>query len=274
MMDFRDPWGGDPSTAWRSSPYYRSHIARGVTAMLERLAVSAASGVLCNTRESAQELQGRYPRANVRWFPNGVDRELLPALNGERYPGVGIACAGTLYGGRDARPILRGLRLFLDRQPKAAAEGTKLRIAGDIAPQLGELFRREVMALGLGERVEELGVLPRAEALRVAGRSRLAVVLAQDQELEVPAKLYELVAMNVPTLVLTSAGSATASEARRIGAVAVDPSDAEGIARLLEDVWLGRPESISPPRSQPEMIDYRDLAAVSARVLLNDAVAL
>lgn len=273
LMDLRDPWGGEPSTGWRSSPYYQSHIARGLTALLESVTVRAASGVLCNTQESVRAMRKRHPGASVRWFPNGVDRELLPALEGDRYPGVGIAHTGTLYGGRDARPLLRGLRLFLDRHPRAAAEGTKLRIAGHISPNLGELLRREVAALGLGERVEELGVLPRAEALRVAVRSRVGVVLAQDQELEVPAKLYELVAMNLPTLVVTNVGSATAAEARRIGAVAVDPTDATGIARFLEDVWLGG--AAATPSSQPHsvMLDYRELAAVSDRLLLSDAVA-
>jgi hypothetical protein len=85
--------------------------------------------------------------------------------------------------------------------------------------------------------VEVLGRLPRAQALDVLSRSRLAVVLAQEQALQVPAKLYESVAMGIPTLVVAPADSAAGVEGSRVGAVVRDPADIEGIACVLEQVW-------------------------------------
>jgi len=52
--------------------------------------------------------------------------------------------------------------------------------------------------------------------------------------------------MGIPTLVVAEAGSGRAVEGRRIGAVVRDPGDTEGIAGLLEQVWLARPGRSSP----------------------------
>ena len=94
--------------------------------------------------------------------------------------------------------------------------------------------------------VEMLGLLPRARALSVVSRSRLAVVLAQHQELQIPAKLYESVAMGVPTLVIAPGGSATAVEGRRLGAVVCDADDVEGITCLLERLWRDGARRLAP----------------------------
>ncbi len=116
--------------------------------------------------------------------------------------------------------------------------------------------------------VETLGVLPRAQALHVVSRSRLAVVLAQQQEVQVPAKLYESVAMGVPTLVVAPAGSASAVEGHRVGAVVCDSDDVAGIAALLERLWR---DAARRPSPCPVPITYD---AIAARVdeLLNDTI--
>jgi hypothetical protein len=92
-------------------------------------------------------------------------------------------------------------------------------------------------------------------------------VLAQGQEFQVPAKLYELVAMGMATLVIAPAASAAGSEARRVGAVAIDPDDIEGIARYLHDVRQG-----TVPAGSGESADYRTLAPRVARVLTHPPV--
>jgi glycosyltransferase involved in cell wall biosynthesis/peptidoglycan/xylan/chitin deacetylase (PgdA/CDA1 family) len=268
FVDLRDPWAGPITDAWRGGPFYRSHLARGVIAWLERLVITSAAGIVCNTREFAQALAQRYPRVRIEWVPNAVDRELLPVVTEGPFPGLGIVHTGTIYGGRDLGPLLRGLRAFLDRHPEAAQAGTRLRVAGHIEPPHHQSVKQQITTLGLEACVDLLGMVPREEALRLVGRSRLAVVLAQHQEYQVPAKLYELVAMGIPTVVIASPESAAQSEARRLGAAAVDPEDPAALLRLMEDAW--RNDSRAVPAGAAKS-DYRALAPLVSRMLSGDA---
>jgi glycosyltransferase involved in cell wall biosynthesis len=256
LVDFRDPWAGPVAKEWRTSAQH-SVLARWPIAWLERLVIANASGVVCNTKEFAEAMKVRYPRASITYLPNGVDMQLLPRA-AEPFAGLGLVYVGTMYGGRDLRPVLRALRIFLDRHPQLAMDSPALRIAGTLDNAASrDAFRREVALLGLEDQVTELGVVDRAEALRLAARARLALVLAQGQDLQVPAKLYELVAMGVSTLVIASPDSAASSEARRIGANAVEADDCDGMVQIMELACMG---PIARSSSQAVSVDYRDLA--------------
>lgn len=268
LADLRDPWAGPVTGAWREDPVYRSWLASGLTRGLERLVVQGASGVVSTTREFAAALRRRYPGVPVHWIPNGVDRDALPEGSADPFPGLGMVCAGTIYGGRNPSPVLRGMRRFLACHPDAAACGAKLRIAGHIDESALRRLNDETASLGLSPYVEYCGVLPRAAALRLVARSRVAFVLAQEQELQVPAKLYEAVALGVRVIVVASETSAAASEARRLGADAIDPRDIAGMARLLAHAWR-EPISASCPPVGPA--DYAVVATAAAQVLAEHA---
>ena len=264
LADFRDPWAGPVTEAWRDWPQYRSRVGMFLMAWLERLVVTTASAVVCNTREFAAAIQAHYPQVRVRWVPNGVDIALLPPRDSCPGRGLCISYAGTLYGGRDLAPVLRGLRLFLDRHPDIPEDQCRLRIAGQIEGSQLQRLREEIAALGLERHVDLLGPLSRDAALRLAARSRLGLVLAQQQELQVPAKLYELVALGVSTVVLAASGSAAHSEALRVGASVVDPGDVEALARLMDDVSAGRTGHRNP---MGVSVDYADLALGVSQLL-------
>jgi hypothetical protein len=109
-------------------------------------------------------------------------------------------------------------------------------------------------------------MIPRAEALALLRRSHLALVLAQGQPTQVPAKLYECVGLGVPTLVITESTSAAAREARRIGAFVLDDGDGAGMRTLLDDLLDGR----VPPTIRPSVpISYEALAQQVDRVIRN-----
>jgi glycosyltransferase involved in cell wall biosynthesis len=174
---------------------------------------------------------------------------------------------GTLYGGRDLGPVLRALRVLLDRHPEVARDSTKLRHAGQVEARQAEAIKRDVAELSLGNYVELRGVLPRADALGLLARSRVAIVLAQDQDCQIPAKLYECVALGIPTLVVAPLESATGREAVRLGASLAAPDDVEGIARLLWIVCSNPNHRPSAPRPRPPASDYRTVASVVAAQL-------
>ena len=132
------------------------------------------------------------------------------------------------------------------------------RVVGHADASCAVALDEQVGSLGLEQYVEVLGPLPRAQALDVVSRSRLAVVLAQELEMQIPAKLYELVAMGIPTLVLAGERSAAGVEGNRLGAVALDPNDVAGIACLLEQLWRDDSQQRSPC---PASITYDAIAA-------------
>ncbi len=237
LIDLRDPWAGPHTKAWESHPQIGSKTFRALNAPLERLTFARAQGVITNTQQLADALAAKYPDVPVVCVSNGVDPESLPSSPTEPYPGLAIAYAGTLYGSRDLGPVVRALRIFIARHPEAARAGSKLRVAGAADPRYARALSGAVAAAGLEQYVEVLGPLPRAQALEVVCRSRLALVLAQDQELQIPTKLYESVAMGIPTLVVASARSAAGMEGNRIGAVVRDADDVQGIAGVLEQLW-------------------------------------
>jgi glycosyltransferase involved in cell wall biosynthesis len=263
FIDLRDPWAGPLSKIWESDRMLGSRLFRFVAPRLERLAFRAAQGIITNTHQLGDALSARYPDAPVVCVPNGVDAECLPPPARDRYPGLGIAYAGWLYTGRDLGPVVQALRVFLERHPEAAQAGAKLRVAGQADASHARAFYGAVAAAGMEQYVEVLGSLPRAEALNVVSRSRLAVVLAQQQELQIPAKLYESVAMGIPTLVVAPAGSAAGVEGERVGAVVRDAADVEGIACVLEQVWRDG----SRERSCPVPITYETIAPLVEQVL-------
>jgi glycosyltransferase involved in cell wall biosynthesis len=265
IVDFRDPWAGPVGKAWQAEP--GSVLARALIAAAERLVLRSASEVFTTTRELGAALAAQYPRAAITWVPNAADPDLLPPISQHPFPGLAVAHVGTLYGGRDLGPVLRALRVLLDRHPEVARDSTKLRHAGQVEARQAEAIKRDVAELSLGNYVELRGVLPRADALGLLARSRVAIVLAQDQDCQIPAKLYECVALGIPTLVVAPLESATGREAVRLGASLAAPDDVEGIARLLWIVCSNPNHRPSAPRPRPPASDYRTVASVVAAQL-------
>lgn len=266
VADFRDPWAGPVTDAWLDMPHVRSHVSRFVLGTLERLVVRSADAMVCNTTQMGDFFAKRYPGLRPLWIPNGVDGAGLPPRSAARFEGLSIAYVGTLYGGRDLTAVLDGFARFLATRTSEERRHSILRVAGNVVA--ADLARLEASAAarGLTANVQYLGSLPRAQALELAGRSHVALVLAQQQELQVPAKLYELVRLGVPTVVVGSADGAAASESRRLGAFAVQPDDVQEIARLLAWISAG---GARPAASPNAALDYRDLAPLMSRVLTN-----
>jgi len=173
-----------------------------------------------------------------------------------------------MYGAHDLGPVLQALQALLNRYPHAR-EAAKVRIAGTVEKRHLDILRQQVAALGLVDCVEIVGVLPRAEALELVARSRLAVVLAQELDAQVPAKLYEAVAMGVPTIMLAPVHSSASTEAKRVGAVAVESTDVETILRVMEDVWLERTPKLGV-QTLDSLVHYRERARQLSPILSGD----
>jgi hypothetical protein len=260
-VDMRDPWaamvnGGPEGITSR-------HWINRLIPWLERRVLGRAHAVLANTQEFARVLDGRAMKWRVSYLPNGVDLERLPSTPSVKSSGLSISYAGTMYLGRDLTPVVHTLRTFLDSHPEARGS-VKLHVAGSMDAAHEARFSSEVAAAGLTGAVEMRGRISPAEALEMINRSHLTLVLAQDQPVQIPAKLYECVALGVPTLVIAESSSAAAREARRIGAITCEPTDTDCMRRLIENLWSQPRASITATAP----ISYEAIAELLEPMLL------
>lgn len=262
------PWLADLRDPWSDVDFLPPGSMRGLD-VLERWVLRRTSGVITTTDELRSLLDTRHPGLHTHWLPNGVDLEVLPGTtaNGPPLPGLSLSHVGALYGGREPGALLDAFREFLELHPDAAREGSRLRFVGPADGHYRARIER-AMADGMGPYTEVIDKLPRDEALDLLARSRLAVVLAQGQELMVPAKLYESVALGLPTLVVTERGSSSHHAAERLGVFAADPREEGALVGVLVRVWE-QVRAGSPPSPGPvPAIGYDVLAADMERVLL------
>lgn len=243
-VDMRDPWAAMPEVAWASSVFDSSMLTALIRRM-ERSVFARTRRVIANTPEFAAWLRTAYPDHEVAYVPNGIDVDRLPAPATDKFPELSISYAGTLYARRNVSAVVEAIAALTARHPEVRGK-VRLRVAGPMEPGHNAQLRADVDRAGLTSDVDILGSLPGAAALSLINRSHVALVLAQDQQMQVPAKLYECMAMGVTTLVIAEETSAAARAARRIGAEVREPNDVEGIAALFERVWLNRDVAVSP----------------------------
>lgn len=260
-IDMRDPWSFIHGLHAHDDWFVDAE--RFLLRRLERLVFPRAARVMVNTREFAEALRVAEPALDVTWFRNGIDLEQLPVRDLKTVERGSIAYVGTLYAGRNLSSVCAAMRQLLDDRPEAAAM-LRLNVAGPIEGPHRRQLEDDIAAARLGSLVHIHGDLPRTQALEMLSRSHLALVLAQDQPLCVPAKLYESVGLGVPTLVIAEEMSASACEARRIGAMTLDPRDVGGVRSLLDALLDDR----IPTRIEAKTpISYAALAVEMDRLL-------
>ena len=265
FVDMRDPFATGAEWTWQRDPLNPRGL-RVLIPYLERAFFRRARGVITNTSELSDVLGTRFPHLDLTFIPNGIDGERLPAPSTRKFSGVSIAYAGTMYLGRDLTPVLRAMAALFAAIPEARRD-VKLRVAGNMDGGHGVAFWREVDAGALRESVEFLGRLSNVDALDLMNRSHLNLVLAQQQPTQVPAKLYECVAMQIPTLVIAEATSAAAREARRIGAIPCEHTDVPAIRDLLLLLWRSPGGRVTPTAE----IGYSSIAEQMERVIMEGA---
>jgi glycosyltransferase involved in cell wall biosynthesis len=258
VLDFRDPWTDC------SHPYTETGWRLGILRRLERACLNRAALVLTTTPDVRDALRESHTGVQVAWLPNGVDSETLPPRRSPGFPGLCVTHLGSIYFNRDPAPALRAFAAFLTRNPLAIEAGSTLRFVGSVSTDFRPVLDATIAELGIGKHVQVTGMMPRADALQILAKSQVALVLAQSQKAMVPAKLYEALAMGVPTLVLTEDNSATAREAKRLGAAVHAPDDEHGIADTLSRLWSGARAN----QGLPAVRDHSHLASYVEELLL------
>jgi glycosyltransferase involved in cell wall biosynthesis len=265
-IDMRDPWSFFYARSEKRPFPVRLQMA--LISRMERALLARARGVIVNTPEFARELATSFPSERIHCVHNAVDVEMLPARSAVSADVCRMVHVGTLYARRNLTSVIDAMRAIVRDNP-AAKTRLRLIVAGHINPEHRDRLVAALAREGLGQMVELHGVTPRDDALALLSGAHLALVLAQHQPYCVPAKLYECVALGVPTLAITERGSATEHEAARVGALSADPAEVNAVRSVLERALDGHLPELAKPVTP---VSYEQRAVEIETLLLADAV--
>ena len=151
----------------------------------------------------------RYPDATPRIVavPNGYDEDPMPAsLDSPRFT---IAYAGTIYLDRDPRPLFRAAAQVIAMY-SLTPDDFAIELMGEVSSLDGIPISQMAEEEGVGRFVFTHASRPRMEALRFLASASMLVLLPQDSDVAIPAKLFEYMRFDAWLMVLASRCSATA----------------------------------------------------------------
>ncbi len=241
VMDLRDPWitGLTEETSKMTSA-----LSRKTLRFLEKKCFRSAGAIVVNTDRLSETIRSVY-EGPIHFVRNGLDIECLPSKPNTPNERFTISYVGTLYYNRDIAAPLRAFNK-LRQSNNGATDSMRFEFAGKVDGSHLNDFNAVLKELNLGESFSNRGLVPRTEALEMTQESDIALVLAQGQASQIPAKLYECAQLGRRTLVLTEKDSATYREAERIGVRAVDPANFEKLVECFEDAITGNWKMTEP----------------------------
>ena len=222
-LDFRDPWVNNDAdqTPLSSAIEYEDRVCR------------AADLVILNTFATLDAFAGRYPtlRKKMMTVMNGADPE-VKAFASRTDPEFLIVHAGELYGGRDPRPFLRGLRRFVENMTTVPLDVRVVFVGADTYEgiPLASIAQGE----GVGALFHASGPVSRREALVLSGRAAVNVVLQQNAKGSIPSKVYDYVQFPCSIVALGHPQDAIGRLLEGTSAFVIDPAKPADIAEALE----------------------------------------
>jgi glycosyltransferase involved in cell wall biosynthesis len=239
--EFRDPWI-DNAVQPR---YASSATAHRIKRKLERLCIRSADRIVAVT-EAAGRLfaEKASDPSRVLVVRNGLDQLPRAHLQLRDDREFRVAYVGNLYHRRDPGPFLEAIS-WLREQGALPKCSMRVDFWGQCRYFEGKSIAETAKTLGIGDLVFVNDPIPRDEALRVMEDSDLLLLLACEQPLQVPQKLYEYIAAGPPILAFADAEGETASMLQRIGGHHLVTTHDSAMVRLVVDAALnGR----TPPR--------------------------
>ncbi|HXJ32255.1 MAG TPA: glycosyltransferase [Gemmatimonadales bacterium] len=231
IVDLRDPW----RLVQRLPESIASPLWYLLAAYYERRAIARAALVVTNTEPLQRALVTLYPAAADRIItvPNGCDEDqvtIMPSVTCRFL----VAYAGTIYLDRDPRPLFRAAACVIAAQRLEPAD-----FAIELMGNVQQFDGAAVMGIAREEGVERYvhlrPAVTRRAALQFLSQAQLLVVLPQDSDLAVPAKIFDYMRCDAWVLALARRDSAVELLLRGSRADVLDPDDVPGLARLLAD---------------------------------------
>jgi len=243
VMDMRDPW----SLVQRLPITFANPLWYRYAKKYEQRVIATASMVVANTDKQRSALARLYPEAanKIITVMNGYDDEPLP--EGKRQDRFTALYAGTIYLDRDPRPLFDAASKLV-AEMRVRPEDFQVLFVGDVATYGGVSTRQLASEAGIGEFFDVKPRMPREEVYGLMAGAHLLVLLPQDSDMAVPAKLYEYCRFDSSVLALAKQGSSVEAVLRGSGASVVDPHDVDGMFNTLKSAYMRHLDGSNPER--------------------------
>ncbi len=235
IMEFRDPWSGNPQKQW----WIQTGPTEAMNRWLERMCLRNAELVVSVSEGIDRHLRQVVPTLPARKFlvvRNGISSLQAPGTSASS-PGTcfNLVHLGTINFDRDPGPVLQAIRSMVQSM-KLRPGQLRLRFIGDTesTDTLEGIDR-----LGIGDYVEISGWVPYARAQEIMLEADALLLLARNQPAQIPNKLYDYLGARKPILALADQDGETAQMLRAVGGHHVF-EDAEGAQRALEFLMTRR----------------------------------
>jgi glycosyltransferase involved in cell wall biosynthesis len=241
---------------------------------LERKVVEGADLLVANTEHLRDEFGARFGervRGKCVTIPNGFDPDELEGVtrgdNDRKRRIFRLTHTGFLYGKRDPRAVLDGIKLLQDRGVLQSGQ-LECELVGPI--ELSYDLGTYLHARRLDHLVIRRGPVSHAESLACLAACDVALLLQPGTDTQIPSKLFEYIGMGKPVLALARKGSAVASMVTEhgLGEVA-DAEDVEGIADAIHRsyrLWASGGTPAVPAEALTKF-DIRSLAGTLAAAM-------
>ncbi len=236
LADFRDPWTNiDFYNQLKLSPRADRKHKR-----LEKKVLQEATAVVAISRTMAEEFR-KIARREVEVISNGYDPADFQWKTDLSAPGENfeILHLGAINKDRNPETFWKMLSQYIKDAPDFDRK-LRLRLIGFTDYQVVQSLKK----YGLFERTEMISYLPHEQALKIAARADVLLLLLNDTPNVrgiTPGKMYEYLALKKPVIGIgnVSGDAAHILETTRAGRV-LDFQDEKGMRKLLEDLFHGK----------------------------------
>ncbi len=239
ITDFRDPYLDDVLKAEKDAGHA---VVVKSARKLETYFVAQATLALTTTERFTHRPRSRYPAQGHKIFtlPSGSNPDDFSDVRIDKEERFTLSYLGTLYENRDPEPLLRVISEEI-RDGHIDQQTIMIRFIGDRDEAVEKRMNNLIQRYHLSGIAERLPCVSRQHALEIMVRSHVLLLLAEDQPLAVPAKVYEYIGSGTDIIVITGEGATSdLLKEMRVGPL-VQPGDIQTLKlqiRLLYKRYL------------------------------------
>lgn len=206
LADFRDPWAKKQWFNPEMTPFRKKRVA-----LYEQKTIALADRIIMNTPEMLQIYQQAYDGVVSRKgvvIPNGYDPEdfrdikSAPKRENER---IVIVHTGTFYRSRSPMPFLQAFIAACEKRA-IIRDNFCIKFIGNVGKFAGEI-QQIASAHRLHDILEIIPPIAHNECLAEMRAADVLLLLQPGTQIQVPAKLYEYIAMRKPIFAISAPGA-------------------------------------------------------------------
>ena len=235
VTDFRDPWIDNP---FRIFP---GRLVNRWDCFLEKLVFRHSDLIIANTSKMAELFKDKYPQYcnKIYVINNGFDSEDFMDIVPQREESedyIFLIHPGTLYGKRNPLNFLHALKRVIDE----GYDNLQIKFIGKCEQFENKDISEHVSDMGLENHVRFSPPVGRNEILSIMKGADGLLLFSQGTTLQVPAKLFEYLALGKPVIAIGEKNSATEDIVGQLsGNHFWAENTVDDIARILKDYCSG-----------------------------------